>query len=434
MRHVVWVSALAWALLPALTSAQSATTAPDAAANPGPAAESAAESTDAAATRILVIPYQAVFRSAKQRQVDKATEYLTQELGKKASIEVLRAGAPVEGAEQASMEPVNALLEQAKEAEADHRIQDAIELRQKVLDQMETNASALPDADAFIMAHHHLARALMWAAEDDRARTLIDAAARMDPNRDLPASEFSRLYRSWFESRRKELRRERRAQLLVRSVLPGATISIDGRETDVAPVKLVQVLPGKHLISATVGEDETSRAVVTVKAGEEKETTVAFGETIGGPAIGSVADALAENELPASAVSAAQRAGQTAEADFVVLGGLAKETDHFNVHTYVMKVGSGKLAPVNVTQFDLALLTAESDVLRVVLGVEEAIEQFDGSLASVAMLERQMRPATVVNEVDGAPDLSRRRKRRAEPKERGQRTVVKATDDLDIED
>lgn len=408
-----------------------------AAADKGPPAEAGApEAAEAPeATKILVIPYQPIFRSAKQKSVDKATGYLSEELGSKDTIQVLRAGVAIEGQPQPSMDAVNEALEKAAAAEADHRIGDAIELRSRIINLMTQNASALPDDATFILAHHQLARALMWAGRDEDAKKMIDVAARMEPKFELPANEYSRLYRKWFRSRRKDLRREPRGELLVRSVLPGAIISIDGREMDVAPIKLTQVLPGKHLISAKLDGVAPSRTVVQVDAREAQEATIGFGETVGGPSIGAVADAVTENKLPTSAVQAAETAGRAAEAEWVVLGGLAKDGDHFNVHTYLLKVGSGKLAPINVTQFDSMLLTAESDVLRVVLGIEKALDQFDGAVAQVNMIEKKIRPSKVVNEMSGEPDLSKPERGSAGPTKGGRKIgPVKPTDDLDIED
>jgi hypothetical protein len=422
--------------LAALATAWFVAATPPALAQAQPAAvDTAPPSADAAtATRILVIPYQPIFRSAEQRKANKATEYLNQELGSKASIEVLRAGVSVEGQARPSIEAAVSALERAKKAEAEHRIDDAITARQEAISLMEQNAAAIPEAEDYILAHHRLARAYMWRGRDDEARQTMMAAAAMDPNMQLEASEFSRLYRTWYRAMRKELRSAGRGQVLVRSVLPGATISIDGREMDTAPVRLQDVVPGKHILSATAEGAEPTRAVIEVKAGSESEYTIAFGETVGGPTIGKVADSITENTLSADAVTAAQKAGQSADASYVVLGGLAKDEDHFNVHTFVVDVPTGKMKQLDVTQFDLDLLTAESDVLRVVLGVEQAVDAFDGAIASAATIEQRIRRAEVVNSVNAEPDLSVQRKRTAPKQPTRRRGPIRAVQDIDIED
>jgi len=385
-------------------------------------------------TRVLVIPYQPIFRSAEQRKANQATEYLNQELGSKDEITVLRAGTSVEGQQRPSLDAALTALERAEQAEAKHQIEAAIEARREAIALMEANAPAIPEAEDYIMAHHHLARALMWRGRDDEAMQVMAVAGRMDPNLELEASEFSRLYRLWYGNLRGEIRSAGRAQVLVRSVLPGATISIDGREMDTAPVRLQEVLPGKHLLSATAEGAQPTKAIIEVAAGEEKEFVIAFGETLGGPTVGRVADAITENTLSADAVTAAQKAGQSADARYVVLGGLAKDEDHFNVHTFVLDVPTGKLQQLDVTQFDLDLLTAESDVLRVVLGVEQALDSFEGALASAQTIEQRIRRAETVNAVSAEPDLSTQRKVKKKKKKKKKIGPVRAVTDIDIKD
>lgn len=426
---------------PALTRAVVATAlmaaAPRAHAQAQPAAADQAppsptEAPDA--TRVLVIPYQPIFRSAEQRKANKATEYLNQELGSKASVQVLRAGTSIEDQQRPSLDEAIDALEEAKRAEAEHRIEDAIAAREAAIQLMEANAPAIPSAEDFILAHHRLARALMWRGRDDDAMRVMRTAAQMDPNLELEPSEFSRLYRRWYADLRSELRTVGRGQVLVRSVLPGATIAIDGREMDTAPVRLQEVLPGKHLLSAEAEGAEPTRAVIEVKPGQETEYVIAFGQTVGGPTVGRVADAISENTLSSEAVDAAQKAGQSADARYVVLGGLAKDEDHFNVHTFVLDVPSGKLKQLDVTQFDLDLLTAESDVLRVVLGVEQALDSFDGALASAQTIEQRIRRAETVNSVSAEPDLSTRRTVKKKKKKKKKIGPIKAINDIDIKD
>ncbi|MEM6370829.1 MAG: PEGA domain-containing protein [Myxococcota bacterium] len=386
-------------------------------------------------TTVLVVPYQPIFRSAKQSKANTATEYLNRELDTKKTVQVLRAGVAVEGQSKPSLDAVNEALEAARSAEGAHRIRDAIGHRREAIAKMKENASALAEASNFIVAHHQLARALFWAAEDEEAQEVLRAAATMAPNMELPAKEYSRLYRARFAALKGELRSSPRVELLVRSVLPGAEISIDGRTTDTAPVKLVKVLPGTHIIGATAEGVDPSMMVVEVQ--DAAEVTIGFGQTVGGPAIGRVADAISENALPAPAIQAAQQAGRTANANFVVLGGLAKDVDHFNVHTFVLDVGSGKVSALDVTQFDLDLLTAASDVLRVVLEVEKAIDGFDGTQTSIRSIESTIRATKVVNEVDGSPDLASKRVKREKKSTRdGNRPIkpLRPTNDFGIKD
>jgi len=386
-------------------------------------------------TTVLVIPYQPIYRSAKQSKANTATEYLNRELDTKKTVKVLRAGIAIEGQSKPSLSAVDEALEAAKSAEQAHRIEEAIGHRRRAIVAMAENASALESAEDFIVAHHELARALFWASKDQEAQEVLRVAAGMAPNMELPADAYSRLYRARFGELRDELRSSPRAELLVRSVIPGAEISIDGRPTDTAPVRLVKILPGKHIIGAKAEGVDPSRMVVEVK--DEGEVTIGFGRTVGGASVSRVADAIAENALPTPALQAAQQAGREAQASYVVLGGLAKDVDHFNVHTFVLDVGSGKVSTLEVTQFDLDLLTAASDVLRVVLGVEKALDGFEGTETAVRTIEPQIRPTQVVNEVDGSPDLARRTvERKPKKDDKGNRPIkpLRPTNDFGIKD
>jgi len=105
------------------------------------------------------------------------------------------------------------------------------------------------------------------------------------------------------------------------------------------------------------------------------------------------------------------------------------------VHTFVLDVPSGKMKQLDVTQFDLDLLTAESDVLRVVLGVEQALDAFDGALASADTIEKRIRRAETVNAVSAEPDLSSRRKvENKSEKKRIRPGPIRAPTDIEIDD
>ncbi len=399
------------------------------------ASDQAPQTPKGSATKVLVIPYQPIFRSADVKKTNQATEYLNAELGSKETVEIVRAGTSIPGQVPASMDEAMAALERARTAEADHRIDEAIAARREAIDLMEKNAPAIPEAKDYILAHHRLARALLWTAKDKEAQAVMKAAGRMSPNLQLPPEEFSRLYRSMFRGLRQELEKEVPAEVLVRSVLPGAEVSLDGRSMATAPVRLLRVPPGKHILSATVEGAKPTHAILTVPSGKKLEYTVAFGETVGGPSVGKVADSITENSLPKDAVAAAQSAGKAAAVDFVVVGGLAKDEDHFNVHTFVLDVPSGKLKQLEVSQFDLDLLTAESDVLRVVIGVEQSLESFDGALASANDIDKGIRRTAVVTEVEAGPDFSVRRKKVKKKVRKGPRKVIRGqSSDFDIKD
>ena len=356
-----------------------------------------------AGPKVLVLPYQPIYRSVPQRKAQVATDFLNKELVQRDHLVVVRGAVAQEGAQAPSLEEANALAAEATRLEGERRIQQAVDARKKALEAMEKNASAIVDADEYFAAHHLLARAQMWAGRDDEARATVEVAARMAPTFELDAEAFSRLYRKWFDEAAERVVKEKRGELLVRSVLPGAKITLDGREMDVAPVALNQVVPGKHLIGATVDGVPAYRTVVQVPSGKKSEVTANFGGTVGGDAVGDVTDAIAKNGLPRAAVEKAVQAGKAVGATFVVAGGMAKDENHFNVHTFVVNVPAGTVRAVDVVNFDLDLLTAESDVLRVVQAVDSAIKSFGNGQQALAVVEKRIREQSTVNEVNATP-------------------------------
>lgn len=401
----------------------------DAAGNAA-ATEASEPSTDGAAAeksgdKVLVLPYQPIFRSVEQKKVATATNLLNKELGQKDGLVIIRgAVANGSGATPPTLDAVKAALAAAEKAEASRDIEAAITARRDVIAQMEKSAGALEDPEDYILAHHQLARALMWAAQDAPAKKVLDEAARMGPSFELPVKEYSRLYRRWFRDIAKKVVDDKRGELFVKSGLPGAKVFLDGREMDVAPVLLQKTVPGKHLLTAMVDGVPTYGGVVDVKSGKKTTFTVSFGGSVGGDSVGDVADAIAANALPSSAVKSAVQAGKAAGAKFVVAGGMAKDEDHFNVHTMVVDVNKASVKHLKVVDFDLELLTAEADVFQIVAAVDEAVKKFDGA-PSLKTIENRIRSQSTINEVDASPAKVERRRKKVKTDKDGKRRVFK---------
>ncbi|MEM7676954.1 MAG: PEGA domain-containing protein, partial [Myxococcota bacterium] len=232
--------------------------------------------------KVLVLPYQPILRSVAQKKVKQATEYLAKELDNTDGISVLRGGVASTTSNKASLATVEMMIAQAGEAEAAKDIERAVTRWRAALASYEKNASALEDITPYLVAHHRLARALMWKGSDDEARAIMATAACLAPNFELSSGEYSRLYRRWFFEIAKDVVRERPGELMVKSALPGASVSLDGRAMDVAPVLISRVLPGKHIVTAKVDGVPPFGAVVQVKAAGQTEFVLDFAGVLGG--------------------------------------------------------------------------------------------------------------------------------------------------------
>lgn len=355
--------------------------------------------------KVLVLPYQPIFRTVEQSKAQTATELLQKELGQKEGLIAMRGAVAQEGAKGPTLEEATKLSADAEAAENNRDIVQAIDLRKKAVESLERNASAITDANELLLGYHKWARALMWSAKDKEAQVVLDTVARMEPAFELDPAQFSRLYRTWFKAAVDKVMKEDRGELMVKSALPGARITLDGRPMDVAPVLLTKAVPGKHLLGATIEGVPPYAALVEIKAGKKNEFTANFGGVVGGDTVGDVAEAITTNGLPKKAVDAAVKSGQAAGAEFVVLGGLTKDDNHFNVYTFVLEVKSGLVRTLEQVNFDLDLLTAESDVLRVVQQIASSVSAFSEGKPMIAAIDAKVRSQSVVNEVSAAPTL-----------------------------
>lgn len=414
------------AKLPA--GAGAGTPAPAPAATPAPAAAEEAPAPKPNATRILVLPYQAIYRSVPQKKLASASELLFKELGQKDDVVIVK-GAVNTGAEQKgpSLDGATAAAADAEKAEAERRIDDAIASWQKAVLAMEANAGALTDATAYLAAQHRLARAFMWSGRDKEAQDTLAVVARMAPAHELNKAEYSRLYRRWHTEATQAFAKERPAQITVSSALPGARVTLDGRPMpETAPLLLDKVVAGKHLVLVEVPEVTPYGAVVNVAAGGNVQLRATFGNTLGGSSVGQVTDAIAENAIPTAAVDGAAAAGKAAEAKFVIFGAMAKDDDKFRVHTFAVDVTTAKVAKLDAVAFDLDLLTAEADVLKIANAVHGVIAAFPAGDRQIAQVEPRIRSQNTVTKVDASPEMVASRATEGPKKEKGPRQVLKA--------
>ena len=362
------------------------------------------EEGDAAPTNVLVLPYQAIYRSVPQEKLDAATNLLEKELGARAGLSVIRGAVSADGIKAPTVESAVQASETADAAEADRRMKKLIATRKKAVVEYEANAGALESIEPYVEAHLGLARAFMLAGQDAAAKTSIEVAARILPTYELARTQYSRLYRKWFAEAAKMAMEDKRGSLLVKSSLPGATVSLDGRPLDVAPVLLQDIVPGKHIVQARIEGAPVFATTVNVVASKKTEVLATYSNTLGGSAVGRVTDAVAQNGVPKEAVASAAEAGKTAGADWVVFGGIARDDDRFRVHTYVVDAQAEKIAKLDELSFDLEMLTAESDVLRIAQNANAIVDDFPDGRTALAVIERRARAQSNINRVSASPD------------------------------
>ncbi|MBK8012716.1 MAG: PEGA domain-containing protein [Deltaproteobacteria bacterium] len=376
--------------------------------------------------RLLLVPALPIYRAIEQAKADTVTELFAKELEATGNLVVVRAGVAKTEATPSDASSIRALRAEAEAKERDNDIVLAIAARQKVIQEMLEHAEAQEGDSDLVLAFHELARAQMWAGQDAEAQATLLQAARMSPSFSVPPAQFSRLYQAWFARAAAEALTLKRGQLVVRSVIPGARIALDGRTLGVAPIHINDVIAGKHFISA-MGEGVRSIAhAVEIAPERATEFVATFGDTVGGRSVGPLSDALMDNQITAQTVADAVAAGKQEDAAFVALAGITKDEERMHVHGYVVDVSTARIRPLDVVALDLDLLTAESDILRMVRGVAKQIRERGEGKTEVGKIDPRAIHANIVSEVSakraesGAESVGRPGKT---GKERGPRKV-----------
>ena len=382
----------------ALAIGLSTLAAPTARAEPKGANETSNNAAEAS-TRILLVPALPIYRAVEQAKADTVTDLFAKELEATGGLVVVRAGVAKTESAPSDASVIQTLRAEAGAKEQDNDIMAAIAARERVIEKMLEHAEAQAGDGDLVLAFHELGRAQMWAGHDADAHATLLQAARMNPSFAVPPTQFSRLYQAWFARATTEAGALKRGQLVVRSVIPGARIALDGRTLGVAPIHINDVISGKHFISA-IGEGVQSIAQsVEIAPGDVTEFVATFGETVGGRSVGPLSDAVMDNQISAKTVADAVAAGKQEDASFVALAGITKDEERMKVHGYVVDVEAARISPLEVVALDLDLLTAESDVLRIVRALSKQIRERAEGAKEIGNIDPRAIRANIVSEV-----------------------------------
>jgi len=366
----------------------------------------AEEQNETPKSKILSLPYQGIYRSVPQEKLDIATALLQKELQTLDTLNIIRGAVANADAKAPSLAQYEDSLQSAAQAESARQIKQAVQARKKALASLEKNAGAMPanDSSEYLKAYHELARTMMLAGDDASAQKTIELVARLAPTYELSSKVYPRLYQKQYKAAGEKAMAERRGSIMVKSILPGAAVELNGRPTGVAPILLEKVVPGRHLIVTRIEGVIPFSTVINVVAKKQSEVTARYGNTAGGDEVGAVADALSTNKLPKAIVASAVKASKAVGAEWVIFGAMAKDDDKFRVHTYLMNSAAKKIKSLEIVNFDLELLTAESDVLRIVQNTTASMENFDGKAGEIKLIEKRLREQSTVNRFNASPE------------------------------
>ena len=247
------------------------------------------------------------------------------------------------------------------------------------LERTDDPADILLIPDAYLAAAEALFRDGQEAAADVRLRRVVHFA----PERRLDAGRYPPVFARAFSAAREAVLDLARTRVEIIAA-KGDRIAFDGRPVGTSKVTLVDVLPGRHLVSATRADGASAVARVHAKTG--RTVTVRLAATLDD----AVADALAavrSNGIEARhierLVDRANRDGATR----IVVGGLHPGTNGYAINTLLIDPTTAWVVRLAVAEVDLELLSIELDVEPIVAGIVDgagSVRPVDGPPYPVA--------------------------------------------------
>ena len=331
--------------------------------------------------RVLVLPYAPIYEGLPNASGEKAAEVLTNELRSSEQLQLVTlkkapSAAPARKAVNPGPAKDLVALTEARErvAKAEDftkklKFREAATELEKAIALMEGQHPFIDFAD-LVAAHLNIAVAFFRLGLDSEGEKALAQVVRLDPERKLDAEKYPPVFIRAFDNVSKRVKKAPRAQVEVNPTLSGAAVVLDGREVGRAPLLIKDVIKGVHFLR--VGDGWSNR--VEIPAGETVKLAPDLG-TAGGP-VPELLSLLARNAIDESVISRAVALAQTATADYVVLGGVHKESDAVVVSSHLLKVATRKTCLLQRVVFDLEMLGAGIEIYKVGADITNKLEAF----------------------------------------------------------
>ncbi|MBX2813070.1 MAG: hypothetical protein KTR25_14745 [Myxococcales bacterium] len=360
---------------------------------PSETAVAAASTKQPSAISVLLIPYQSIMNGNDYTTGQRITQLVRSELVQHPGITVTDSSLNFPDSSSVSPSPtITRLEERIQELENNLRILPAIQLRKRQIGAYREQPRSLHSTEPYLLAQHHLARALFWSGQDTKAQKILQLVAPMGPELNLPRQNFSAFYRHSFQKVVERAIKQSPATVQIRRATPHATIRLDGQLIPPAPVQLSGIIPGEHLFQLQLAETVIWAKFIPLKSGPNPEITLIVDQNILGEPIDQLIQSISTNTLSASAIQQAVAAGTKAHAEYVVVGGTAKSPHpaRLNVHSFVIHVPNQKIARLAIRNFDVDMLSGQLDALRIVQDIHQSIENFVGSRRIIDRLDSRL--------------------------------------------
>ncbi|MBI5529870.1 MAG: PEGA domain-containing protein [Deltaproteobacteria bacterium] len=370
---------------------------------------------------LMIFPYQPVYGTVPDDIGTKTSELVQNEIANNERIKLvpapkLQTAAPA-AAEEARIDhnAIKKALGQVKNGASEVKAQNfdrAIKLLKDAGAVLERNAEYLDDLSPLIEAYLNLSMAYLGSGEEEAGEDLITHVVRLDPKRQLDPKEFVPLFLRIFDARRKSLYNQPRGSIFVNAMPAGASITIDGKPVGNAPAYLKDLIRGEHYLKIEKPGEPPRYKRVSVPGGSQIEVKIEFAGAGGPGGTGpeaSIAQGIRNNKLDPKVRDEAKLLAQKAGADYVVLGGVTKAENMYQVNSYIIKVKTAEIAPLVTLFFDPDMLGASIEIYKM---VEEIAKKFDAFpegmrqstvLVVPGIMKPEEKPVDIVVGPTGAP-------------------------------
>jgi tetratricopeptide (TPR) repeat protein len=346
----------------------------------------------ASGQKIYVAPYAPLYHQVPVELGVRTAERIGRELAEQGKLVPVEgpsvqagSGAPA-GAEPDARARAQALrnaenlLAQAREQASALRFAQAARRYRQALDQYEANLVHITDFQVFVDAHFELAVALFRAGREEEAEGYLADVVRLDPERSIEGGDYPPVFVRSYEAVRGRLLRATRGSLAVMTTPPGATVTLNGKQLGRTPVRLTQLVPGRHYLRVQAPGVAPEVRTVDVAAREPTNVEVSFGGELEGP-VAELVGSLARNRLDESAVREARRVARSLGVDYVLMGVLQRGPRTFQVRSYLLDVADGQVARLSDMRIDFDFLGAALEIFRLSEEVGAAADAFPPAVA-----------------------------------------------------
>ncbi|MFZ5471574.1 MAG: PEGA domain-containing protein [Myxococcota bacterium] len=317
---------------------------------------SLAQTEEAAAKKLAVIPFAALSGDVPQRAGLKAAGMLSTELKNTDGVQVVAAHKPAAGDPFApGLEKARKLLGEAQAHRAKRKFRLAEEALTQALAELKTAGLGLTDIGELVDVYALLSAVQFNTGRDEEGRQSLATALALAPTRELPLAKTSALFTKVVEDERRRVQTSAKGSLLVESTPQGAMVTVDGVPLGATPLQVKEVPAGQHLWKVSLPSGEVLGGMVEVAGAKQAKVSA---QTAAKDPESKILATLAQNKLDAEVVAAARDHAGAAQAELLLFGALSKEGKGLALDAFLFSAHSGEVRRLPRSTFDTELLSA----------------------------------------------------------------------------